>query len=571
MKKPTHSRLFLLPTMAFALSAFFSTAHAKMPHSDLFPSFSESEESTIFTRLQDYKNAKGESLGKLIQTTQGNQPNLWSHLDSTDDQIEGTSTAKAYLSSKMPAEGKEIIVAVIDSGVDINHEDLKGKVWTNYAELNGAPGVDDDSNGFVDDVHGWNFLGAKDGTSVNGTTLEVTREYARLKKKKAAKKLTKTEAVYFAKISAQFDSELKDAQDDLRSYQELMSAIKLLKLLGLKEETLEAVQAIESKDPEVISAKKLASFVFSNPQIGSSAGLQEIIDDASVKVKFQYNPNFDSSKIVGDNPKIMDEQGYGNNDVTGPDALHGTHVAGIIGANRDNGIGVLGQSDSVKIMSIRAVPNGDERDKDVANAILYAVKNGAKVINMSFGKEYSPQKNYVDYAVSYAEKHGVILVHAAGNSGKSTETGANNFPNKKILQLKSTAHEATNWIEVGASSKLKNVKLPANFSNYGKTSVDLFAPGTAIMSTVPGSQYRELQGTSMASPEVAGVAALLMSRFSDRPATDIISAMMNTTTQYPGLIVNLPGTRGAAQISFSQLSKTGGIVNTLQALQELAK
>jgi cell wall-associated protease len=411
----------------------------------------------FFTRLKEYKNAKGETLGTLVT---GEQANLWSQLDSNDDKIEGTSTAKAYADSKMPKDGKEIIVAVIDSGVDIKHEDLKGKIWENFAEIGGKTGVDDDANGYVDDFYGWNFLGAKDGTSINGNTLELTREYARLKKKKAKNGLTEREKVYFAKISEQYDAELKEAQDDLRSYEELMLAIKLLKTLGLKEETAAAVQSIESEDPEVKNAKVLASWVFSNPRIGSSAALQEIIDDANIKVQFQYNPNFNSSKIVGDNASVLDETGYGNNDVDGPDSLHGTHVAGIIAANRDNQLGILGQADTVKIMSLRAVPNGDERDKDVANAIFYAVKNGAKVINMSFGKEYSPQKYYVDEAVAYAEKHGVILVHAAGNSGKNTETGNNNFPNKKNQPAKI---HCTRSLELDRSwrfLKTKNSKTP---------------------------------------------------------------------------------------------------------------
>lgn len=545
------------------------TAMAKIPKSELFPSFSETEE-TSYKNLFEYRNAKGDLLFSTQQ--QSSSDPLWTHLDPLSDQVEGTATAKAYANPKMPQTSKEVIVAVIDSGVDIQHEDLKGKIWVNYAEKNGLAGVDDDGNGYVDDLYGWNFLGAKDGTNIDATTLEVTREYARLKKKSSRQKLSSKELAYFEKVKTQYEEELKETQSTLRYYQELMTAIELLKKNGLKEESVEAVEQISSSDPEINNAKRLAILVFSNMRQGSSQKLKIMIQDTLDKINYCYNPEFNSSSIVGDNPEKMDEVGYGNNNVTGPDATHGTHVSGIIAANRDNSLGILGQADQVKIMSLRAVPNGDERDKDVANAIFYAVKNGAKVINMSFGKQYSPHKRYVDQAVAYAEEHGVILVHAAGNDGKSTEMGHQNFPTKKILKLGGRIEtEASNWIEVGASSKLRGPKLAANFSNYGKSTVDIFAPGVGIYSTTPGNLYQTLNGTSMATPEVAGVVALLMSRFPLYATSEIRSAILNHTTQYSDLIVNIPGSNGMSQISFSELSVTGGIVNTNLALEALAK
>ncbi len=545
------------------------TAMAKIPKSELFPSFSETEE-TSYKNLFEYRNAKVDLLFSTQQ--QSSSDPLWTHLDPLSDQVEGTATAKAYANPKMPQTSKEVIVAVIDSGVDIQHEDLKGKIWVNYAEKNGLAGVDDDGNGYVDDLYGWNFLGAKDGTNIDATTLEVTREYARLKKKSSRQKLSSKELAYFEKVKTQYEEELKETQSTLRYYQELMTAIELLKKNGLKEESVEAVEQISSSDPEINNAKRLAILVFSNMRQGSSQKLKIMIQDTLDKINYCYNPEFNSSSIVGDNPEKMDEVGYGNNNVTGPDATHGTHVSGIIAANRDNSLGILGQADQVKIMSLRAVPNGDERDKDVANAIFYAVKNGAKVINMSFGKQYSPHKRYVDQAVAYAEEHGVILVHAAGNDGKSTEMGHQNFPTKKILKLGGRIEtEASNWIEVGASSKLRGPKLAANFSNYGKSTVDIFAPGVGIYSTTPGNLYQTLNGTSMATPEVAGVVALLMSRFPLYATSEIRSAILNHTTQYSDLIVNIPGSNGMSQISFSELSVTGGIVNTNLALEALAK
>jgi len=566
MKKPLNR--FLLPTMAFALTTFAltNTAHAKIPMSRSFSTLSNLEE-TDLARLLDYRNAKGEALHSKSATTP--LPNLWATLDSLLDGVEGTSTEKAYRDSKMPDSGREIIVAVIDGGIDIKHEDLKGKIWVNYAELGGSPGVDDDGNGFVDDIYGWNFLGNKKGENINATTLEVTREYARLKAKQDKNGLTPAEKIYFNQVSDQFDEGLGEAQENLRQYREILMAIQLLKANGLKDESVDSVMKIHSEDPDVIAAQDICIAVFSDPKTNSSEAIAAVIDDLNAKIQYQYNPNFDSSTLVGDHPEILDEAGYGNADVTGPSAMHGTHVAGIIAANRDNNIGIAGQADHVKIMAVRAVPNGDERDKDVANAIYYAVKNGANVINMSFGKPFSPHKSYVDSAVAYAEKHGVIIVHAAGNDGQNTESGANNFPNKKIVVDQGT-HLAKNWIEVGASSKSKDSTLAAHFSNWGKTSVDLFAPGVGIVSTVPGNKYRSLDGTSMASPEVAGIAALLMTRFPEKTSTEIIEAMMNTTTQYPGIVVDRTLNDGSrTKVNFADLSLSGGVINTENAMLNL--
>jgi subtilisin family serine protease len=567
MIKYAFYRFMILTSLTLAFAVLSQHAEAKIPTSSLFPSLSEKDEATV-EKFLEYRNAKGRLFSSPVKS---DPSNLWSQLDSLDDAIEGTSTAKAYANPKMPSSGKEIIVAVVDSGVDINHEDLKGKIWTNYAELNGIQGVDDDGNGYVDDVHGWNFLGNRDGTNVDATTLEVTREYARLKKKSQKKRLSETEQAYFIKVSAQFNEELKDAQDSLRYYQEMMSAINLLKKNGLQSETVEAVNQIQSNNREIEAAKQIALRIFGNPRIKNSEGLKAIIDDNTQKIQFCYNENFSSSQIVGDNPQNLDETGYGNNDVSGPDASHGTHVAGIIAANRDNNLGILGQADLVKIMSVRTVPNGDERDKDVANAIYYAVKNGAKIINMSFGKTFSPQKKAVDKAVLYAESKGVILVHASGNDGMSTEKGHNNFPLKKVRQNTPLEREVTNWIEVGASSKLKGPKMAAYFSNYGKSTVDVFAPGVSILSSIPGNGYAEFNGTSMATPQVAGVLALLMSRFPLYATSEIVEAVLENTTQYSDQLVNIPckDIPCTGQISFSELSRTGGIVNTNKALEAL--
>ncbi len=278
------------------------------------------------------------------------------------------------------------------------------------------------------------------------------------------------------------------------------------------------------------------------------------------ELNYNLNNDFDARKVIGDDLKSLGYGKYGNNEVTGPDAMHGTHVAGIIGASRNNSLGVKGVANNVKIMTIRCVPNGDERDKDVANAIKYAVDNGAEIINMSFGKPYSPEKNWVDEAVKYAESKGVLLVSAAGNENEDIDQHVH-YPTR-ILK---SGTEVKNWITVGASNFEDGESLPAEFSNYGKKGVDVFAPGVAIYSTVPGSRYEEKQGTSMASPAVAGVAALLKSYFPNLTAQQLKNIILESTVKLTGQEVNVPGEK--IKKDFSELSVTAGIVNTYNAVK----
>ncbi len=552
--------LYLFPLSLFMFSLISQGAFAKSPlsveQSELLNKFateSSNYSSRELDRLFDLKNSKGEQL--FGRPAQKNEANLWATLDSKKDNVEGTSTEKIYQEFSVPTgKRNEIIVAVIDSGVDITHEDLKGHIWTHPKHLH---------CGYKDDIHGWNFLGNKNGQNVDATTLEVTRVYAKLLKKKEQGILSTEEATLFTKVESDYLAKKGNTEALLKKYQAFDAAIKLLKANGLNAETVAAVDAIQSSDPEIIKAASLAHIVFSRNH--DSAYVAAAIKEFTAGLEFQYNIKFDSSSIVGDNPNQLDEVGYGNNDVIGPDPSHGTHVSGIIAANRLNNIGILGQASNVKIMVIRAVPNGDERDKDVANAIRYAVIHGARVINMSFGKDYSPQKSYVDAAVRFAEKHGVILIHAAGNDGKNTESANNNFPNRKMVTVQGSI-EAKNWIEVGASSKNKDATLPADFSNFGKTSVDLFAPGVNIVSTIPGNKYASYDGTSMASPEVAGVAALILSFEPRLQPSALRSLLLKSSVTYPGLQVAEPGSASSQMVDFASLSATGGIVNSYQAL-----
>ncbi len=488
-------------------------------------------------------------------------PENWFNLDPTKDNVRGVSTERAYEELLKNKKGRTVIVAVIDSGVDIEHEDLQGKIWTNTKEIAGN-GKDDDGNGFVDDVNGWNFIGGKNGKNVHQDSYEVAREYARLSKKFKKNNRRNSEYEYFQKVKKELEEkreEKKNEMEQIKPFYEAIQAVK--KALNGKPMTQENIRELPDTDLKLKEAKSRTLFTF---LMGASPEEIEEYYEKGLKNALEYglNPEFDPRKIVGDNPKKMREKGYGNNDVKGPDAFHGTHVAGIIAANRENNLGIMGVANNVLIMPIRAVPDGDERDKDVANAIFYAVDNGAHIINMSFGKSYSPDKKFVDEAVKYAEKKGVLLVHAAGNDAKNLEVEPN-FPNRYYAD----GSEAKNWLEIGASSwHNEDSKFVANFSNYGKTKVDVFAPGVDIYSTVPDKNaYKKASGTSMAAPTTAGVAALLMSYYPELTAVQVKEILMKSAIRYTQDI-NKPGEKGTT-VKLSDLCITGGIINAYEAIR----
>ena len=516
-------------------------------------------------------------------------PKDWFLRDPENDKLQGISVEKTYTTLLKGKPSKTVLVAVIDSGIDIEHEDLKDIIWTNEDEIPGN-GIDDDKNGYVDDIHGWNFLGNKDGKNVDEDTYEVTREYIRLKKiyenveeSKVSKK-NKAEYALWQRVKAKYDRDFKSNKDQYDQYKQQYDLYqnayvtldfcdsiisKSMGGLALKKSSL---PEINSTNDTIRFAKETLTKVLENidGDIAVSEFLDELkgylgqlkegVDHYGTAVNYGYNLEFNSRDIVGDDPNNVNEKGYGNNDVEGPDARHGTHVAGIIGANRKNDIGIKGIADNVRIMSVRAVPNGDERDKDVANAIIYAVDNGAQVINMSFGKSLSPQKEAVDKAVKYAESKGVLLVHAAGNDGDNNDK-EENYPSR----IFKNGAEARNWLEIGASSFGADEHFVATFSNYGKKSVDLFSPGVEIYSTVPNNKYEDLQGTSMASPATAGVAALLLSYFPDLTTAQVKDILRQSTRKFDGLKVTKPGS--AEQVLFNSLSSTGGLVNAYEAVK----
>ncbi len=491
----------------------------------------------------------------------------WAMMDPATDGYEGTSTLKLYdyINGLNPKpEPKPLIVAVMDSGFDIDHPGLKDNIWNNTAEINGQPGVDDDGNGFIDDFYGWNFLGnAKD------LNLELTREYARMKKDG-----TPESDKYFQKVKAEFDTKQKEDQDIYDYIKMLVSqneeAIAVLKANNITtdpKKLQEISSALTGKSKDA-AEKLLGTYML------TGLGPAEVIDaqkEYESRISVSYNLKLDPSTIIGDDPEKLDEKGYGNNDIKPKGSTHGTHVAGII-ASPTKGIG---QAPFVKIMCIRVVPGqGDERDKDVANGIRYAVDNGAKVINLSAGKYYAKNADYVIEAIKYAESKDVLFVVAAGNEGTNIESTVNYPP--KFYRENGEIKYFPNLVCVGASSWMKTwnkekdpsnlnrkYDLAAPFSNYSGNVVDLFAPGVEINSTVLDGKYKRLGGTSMASPGTAGIASILRGFFPDLTAAQVKEILVKSSRKYEGLEVKVKEAR--TKVLFSTLSKSGGIVDALSA------
>lgn len=509
----------------------------------------------------------------------------WHQLDKEKDGVYGISLEKAYNFLQLKnLKSKQVLVAVIDSGVDTLQEDLVHILWTNPGEIPGN-GIDDDHNGYVDDVHGWNFIGGKDGRNVKDDSQEEGRVYYRYKNQFDNKKIlmdtmsaeSRDHYNMWVKSKKKIMGDGNDEGVDLYMMKRVVNAcIKsdsiLQRSMGKKEYTGHELESFEPKDMESRTAKSVLLYLFQDFHIMDMTNTAFISDfseqadheEKKMEIKEKAPKNYRGDIVQDDENDIRDST-YGNNDINATDPMHGTHVSGIIGAERNNNIGVNGIADNVRIMMIRAVPNGDEHDKDIAVAIRYAVDNGARVVNMSFGKNLSPQKTWVDDAVKYAESKNVLLIHAAGNESANIDT-TDNFPNPNF---KNSRQAAKNWITVGASSdplaEEGSKSYTAYFSNYGKKEVDVFAPGTRIYSTLPGgNKYGNLDGTSMAAPVVTGVAALIMEYFPTLSAAEV-KYCIEKTAYMPAAKTKKPGTEDE-MVPLSELG-AGGLLNAYGAVK----
>lgn len=549
-------------------------------------------------------------------------PPNWFNLDLLSDGYFGISTEKAYkelLKNQKPKQ--KIVVAVIDGGTDVKHEDLKDVLWTNKREIPGN-GIDDDGNGYIDDIHGWNFIGSKNGNLAHDN-LELVRIKRKLEPKYRSVIRTtvldsaeKEEYNLYRRVVSDFGKKYDEASSVFPIYIAIKKVMDSVAFVHQKKiPSLDDMEKYKAEDEMQEYIKKIVRK--GSKDEGSIEKFYESIKkghkELEQMLKYNLNENYDErAALVGDDYSNSNERIYGNNEVMGLDADHGTHVSGIIGANRTNEIGIKGVADNVSIMTIRVVPQGDERDKDVANGIRYAVDNGARVINMSFGKGYKWDKKVVDEAIKHAESKGVLLVHAAGNDNQNNDV-TDNFPTKyydspeadaytkknkkpevkpfvtpmpnnmnggpgaprrdtfiKPVPLDTAKYQlphAKNWLEVGASAYKDDDNLKASFSNYGKYNVDVYAPGFMINSTVPNSKYEEFDGTSMAAPVVSGLAALILSYYPELTAVDVKDIIMKSVTKVTRKVKYKNDKDETVRVNFSELCVSGGIVNAYNALK----
>ncbi|MGY5845978.1 S8 family serine peptidase [Salegentibacter sp. HM20] len=498
----------------------------------------------------------------------------WGGADLIADTIPGMSVDKAYTEIIKNQKGKRVIVAVIDSGVDIEHEDLQGSIWRNPNEIPNN-GKDDDNNGYVDDIHGWNFLG--DAVKEN---MEYTRIYKRLRPKyenKPASSIStadRAEYIYYQEAKAEYEKEYSETTQNINQYQQIKQQLvnahaAVSSQLGTEDYTKEDLSALQTDNQQLMQYKAMLQQIQDNVNENipeALAELDEAIEYYQDRLDSHFNMELDGRAIVGDDPYDINDTDYGNPNVMGPssdkeDLKHGTHVAGIIAANRDNNIGIKGVANNVAIMTLRAVPDGDEYDKDIALAIRYAVDNGASIINTSFGKYFSPNPEWVEDAIRYAAENDVLIVNAAGNESTDLEV-KRVYPNDQNPD--NPEEFVDNFLTVGALNYEYGSGLVAGFSNYGIRNVDVFAPGTKIWSTTPNNEYEYLQGTSMAAPAVSGVAAIIRSFYPKLTAAQVKQVIMNS-----GLPVKARVRVGEEQSQvkdFAELSTSGKMVNLYNAL-----
>ncbi len=554
-------------------------------------------------------------------------PKNWFNLDLATSGYFGISTEKAYnelLANKKPKA--KIIVAVIDGGTDIKHEDLKDVLWTNEREIRGN-GIDDDGNGYIDDIHGWNFIGSKNG-NLTYDNLELVRILRKYKPKYKSTIMTtvldsaeKAEFRVYKRAETEFGKKYDEASQAFPIYIAIKKVMDTVALTNKKK--IPSLEDIERYTPDDEIEEQVVKIIRKGSRDEGSiekfyTTIEKGYKELDVMLRYNLNEKYDErAELVGDDYTNPAQRNYGNNDVAGPDAEHGTHVSGIIGANRSNELGIMGVANNVSIMSIRVVPQGDERDKDVANGIRYAVDNGARVINMSFGKGFKWDKKAVDEAVKYAETKGVLLVHAAGNDNSDNDE-VENYPNKYFESAEAEAYKkanpkremlgftpprntnnqpnaygngyggnpnmrfrepvkvvdtakfklphASNWIEVGASAYKDDDELKASFSNYGKYNVDVFAPGFMINSTVPNGKYEENDGTSMAAPVVSGLSALILSYYPTLKPAEVRDIIIKSVAKVDHKIKYKNEKNETVRVPFSEISVSGGIVNAYNAL-----
>ena len=534
-------------------------------------------------------NTKEHKADLEVNKIQQSSVKLWHQKDKQQDTIPGISLDKFYSQNKKAAKSKAIVVAVIDTQIDLKHEDLLGQIWNNTKEV-ANNGIDDDNNGYIDDSNGWNFIGTKRGSTVwsNFEYVRIVREYEKQFKNskesevlsndlnsykeyiRANKKLDQEKRYYqnwlkslkhdIVKLPIAKDSLKKYFPKENYTYQQLDSMYKKHKI---NDKSYMQRRDDNDKDFGALIEIVMGSYELEQYNLNDIKRNEEEIDSI---VNRNLNMSYNERHFFDLNEHLF-EKGYGNNNVSSNLSgitinNHSTRVSGIIAANRFNGIGVKGITSNVKIMPLSISPSGDEHDKDIALAIRYSVDNGAKIINMSFGKEFSLHKKWVIDAYKYAEKHDVLLVHGSGNNSFNVDENPY-YPND--VDYENPNEVVANFINVGATTSKADSTLVASFSNYGKKNVDLFAPGAKIYTTASNNTYGFESGTSFSAPMVSGTAALIWSYYPKLTAKQVKEIILESGTAYD-MEVLVPGGQGK-KAKFSELSKSGKVLNVYNAMQ----
>ncbi|MBN1416897.1 MAG: S8 family serine peptidase [Bacteroidales bacterium] len=498
----------------------------------------------------------------------------WYNLDPDTDTVQGASVDRTYneiLLSRAPL--KKVVVAVIDGGVDVDHSDLEGMIWTNTDEIPDN-GMDDDQNGYIDDIHGWNFLGNPAGENIHFENYEYVRIYRKydsvyghVKSINDIPDAEKDNYRYYLDSKKKYQTEVIKYETErmyIESFEKAFDRAALIVKTYLGKDTLVSgdYDALHTQIDSVKKSADFLSYVYSNGLTPEAIKEYKQYNDDRLNKKL--NPDINYREILSDDPADLYDTNYGNNDVKGPASEHGTFVSGIIAAKRNNGKGINGIAENVEIMVLRAVPDGDEYDKDIALAIRYAVDNGANIINMSFGKSFSPYKKFVDEAMQHAMRNNVLVIHSAGNDANNIDE-TTQYPSKTFLD----GTVASNYITVGATTHKPDDLFVADFSNYGHENVDLFAPGVDIISLYPDDKYNSGSGTSFSGPVVSGVAAMIWTYYPELQASEIKDIILKSASRLERLKVYYPTDQGKKKkkVRFSRLSKTGGIVNAYNAMQ----
>jgi cell wall-associated protease len=501
----------------------------------------------------------------------------WQHLDIEKDTLSGTSLNRAYQEIIKNKKGKSVIVAVIDTDIDIHHEDLKQAIWVNKKEIPNNK-IDDDHNGYIDDINGWNFMGnSNGGDDIIYANTESTRVLRSLKKKypnySNFKKNTADSLLYIKAIE-RYEKEIAEI-DDLKIYVS-ENIVQYKKAILLLEKNFHKTQFnYREYDSLYFKNKKgdstLVETIIFMRNMARLNKTELVLKNDSIRIVDQYKTSLNQAyydrSLTGDNESDIKDNRYGNNNVykNAEFTYHGTMVSGLIAANRANKIGVEGFGDQIMIMPIHAVPvAGSECSKDVALAIRYAVDNGAKIINMSFGNtSLFASAPMVDDALLYAQRHDVLLVAGAGNDMKDNDI----TPFYPLdYDIASGKEFCNNFIKVGAITLDGDKNFLATFTNYGKQTVDLFASGQSVKTTYAGSKYGYRDGTSMASPIVSGVAALVRSYYPKLTASQVKQIILDSGVAYDNLQVQVPGEAAGVLKPFSEMSKSGKVVNAYNAL-----